>query len=272
MKLGTMVYMTIDSLDEEFSKLKDMGFDTCQLCCWQEERFTDENAFIVKALMDKYHVEVSAFWCGWDGPCEWNLVQGPVTIGLVPAAYRYKRLDILKRCSDFIKIIGISDIVTHVGFIPNNPFDPDYAGLVAALRHLAHHCKQNGQFFLFETGQEAPVTLLRTIEDIGYDNIGINLDPANLLMYGLGNPIDAIDVFGKYIRNVHAKDGVSPSSGKILGDEKPIGEGRVNFPALIAKLQENGYDSYITIEREISGEQQVKDILASKQLLESLIK
>lgn len=269
MKLGIMVGMA-DELENEFKKLTEMGFNTCQLVSWDPDIFIDENAARVRSLMEAYAVEVSAFWCGWGGPCEWNLIQGPVTIGLVPTAYRMERLNTLKRCSDFIRKTGITDIVTHVGFIPVNPADQEYAGLVGALRDLARHLKRNGQYFLFETGQEVPSVLLRTIEDIGEDNVGVNLDPANLLMYGMGNPLDALDVFGKYVRNVHGKDGAYPASGRYLGDEKPMGEGRVNYPAFIRKLKEIGYDRYITIEREIGGEEQIRDILAAKELLETL--
>ena len=136
---------------------------------------------------------------------------------------------------------------------------------------MANYVKANGQYFLFETGQETPVTLLRTIEDIGTDNLGINLDPANLILYGKANPVDALDVFGKYVRDVHAKDGLYPTDGKHLGRETPLGEGKVDFPRLIAKLREVGYDGSLTIEREISGEQQLKDILRGKALLEELI-
>lgn len=270
MKLGTMVSMDMERLEQEFIDLREMGFETCQLNCWDETRFTSANAAAVKALMKKFAVEVSALWCGWSGPCEWNLTMGPVTIGLVPMAYRHKRLETLIKGSDFASELGVEDIITHVGFIPNNPHDPDYPGLVGALRSLAFHCARNGQYFLFETGQEAPVTLLRTIEDIGTPNLGINLDPANLLMYGYGNPVDALDVFGKYVRNVHGKDGVCPHEGTRLGDEVAIGQGKVNYPEFIRKLKAIGYDRYITIEREISGEEQHKDILAAKTLIEVL--
>lgn len=83
--------------------------------------------------------------------------------------------------------------------------------------------------------------------------------------------MDALDVFGKYVRDVHAKDGLYPTDGKHLGRETPLGEGKVDFPRLIAKLREVGYDGSLTIEREISGEQQLKDILRGKALLEELI-
>ena len=79
--------------------------------------------------------------------------------------------------------------------------------------------------------------------------MGINLDPANLILYGKSNPIDALDVFGEYVRDVHAKDGCYPTDGKNLGKEMPLGTGKVNFPAFIKKLKEIGYDKTLTIER-----------------------
>lgn len=270
MKLGTMVMMDMERLDEVLGSLREEGFETCQLDCWHEELLTPENAKTVKALMRRHGVEVSAFWCGWPGPCEWNFSYGPATVGLVPAAWRQMRLEVLERGSDFSAELGTEDIVTHMGFIPNNPFDADYAGFVGAIRHLARHCGGNGQYFLFETGQEAPVVLLRTIEDAGAGNLGVNLDPANLLMYGLGNPVDALDVFGSFVRNVHAKDGLCPTEGRRLGAETPLGQGGVNYPVFIKKLKQIGYDRYITIEREIGGEEQKEDIRAAKKLLEKL--
>jgi sugar phosphate isomerase/epimerase len=102
-------------------------------------------------------------------------------------------------------------------------------------------------------------------------NLGINLDPANLLMYGKANPVDALDVFGAYVCGVHAKDGEYPTNGRELGMEKPLGQGRVNFPALIDRLTALGYSGALTIEREISGEQQIADIRLGKTFLEGLI-
>ena len=92
-----------------------------------------------------------------------------------------------------------------------------------------------------------------------------------MILYGKANPIDALDVFGEYVRDVHAKDGCYPTNGRELGAEKPLGEGKVNFPRFIARLKEIGYDGPLTIEREISGEQQKKDILLAKKMLEELI-
>ena len=168
-------------------------------------------------------------------------------------------------------MIGVVDVVTHVGFLPEVPSTTEYHKLIIALREGAEYRKANGEYFLFETGQERPVTLKRTIEDVGTENLGINLDPANLILYGKANPIDALDVFGEYVRGVHGKDGFYPTNGKELGKEVKIGDGKVNFPEFIKKLKAVGYDGAITIEREISGDEQTKDIIHAKELLESLM-
>ena len=146
---------------------------------------------------------------------------------------------------------------------------------MVACKAIVEKCKENGQNFLFETGQETPVTLKRAIQDIekavGKGNVGINLDPANLIMYGKANPVDALEVFGEYVMGIHGKDGKYPTDGHHLGDEVPLGQGKVNYPAFIAKLKEIGYQGDITIEREISGEEQKKDIRMAKELLDKLI-
>lgn len=90
-------------------------------------------------------------------------------------------------------------------------------------------------------------------------------------MYGKANPVDALEVFGEYVMGIHGKDGKYPTDGHHLGDEVPLGQGKVNYPAFIAKLKEVGYEGDITIEREIDGDEQKKDIRMAKDLLDKLI-
>lgn len=271
MKLGVLILLEKPDVDEQFKRVRDFGFDYCQLCCWDMSLYTDEVAENVLEACKKYNVEISTLWAGWSGPKLWNPYDGPATLGIVPTDYRAKRMDELMKGSDFAKKLGVDKVATHVGFIPETPSTEAFRSLVLSLRHLADYYKANGQYFLFETGQETPVTLLRTIEETGADNLGINFDPSNLLSYGKGNPIDAIGVFGQYIMDVHAKDGKYPTTGKKNGGQTPVGEGMVNFPVLISRLKEAGYDGTLIIEREISGEQQIKDIIAAKEYLEKLI-
>ncbi len=271
MYLGVMVRLDDLNVDARFKQVYDYGFKYCQLCNWKMENYTDEAVELVKAACEKYGITITSLWCGWEGPRIWNFYEGYHTLGLVPAEYRYARIKNLMAGSDFAKKLGVSQIVTHAGYLPEDPTSSLYSELVTALRVVASYCKANGQSFLFETGQETPVTLLRVIEDVGTGNLGINLDPANLILYGKANPVDALDVFGKYVMDIHAKDGLYPTGGKSLGKEVKIGSGKVDFPRFIAKLREIGYDGPLTIEREISGEQQIKDIMESKVYLEGLI-
>lgn len=270
MKIGIMKHLSEDA-DADFKKISEMGFSSCQLGCWTMEYFCDEKAEEVRAATEKYNVTISALWCGWSGPAMWNFYDGPATLGIVPAEYRFQRMQEIIKGADFAKKLGVKNVVTHMGFLPENPISEQYNAVVSAIKYIALHLKENDQNLLFETGQETPVTLRRTIEDVGTSNLGINLDPANLILYGKANPIDALDVFGDLVMDIHAKDGCYPTNGKELGEEKPIGAGKVNFPKFIEKLKEIGYDGPITIEREITGEQQRHDILVAKTLLESLI-
>jgi len=270
MKLGVFVSLR-DNLDEKFAFLRDNGFTACQISNWDDWRETEERAAEVNAAKEKYGIQIVAYWRGWCRPAIWNFTEGYTTLGLVPATYRHDRIKSLCLGSDFAKKIGVENVITHVGFIPENPWSNEYHELVSAVRVVANHCKENGQYFCFETGQETPVTLLRMIQDVGTGNLGINLDTANLILYGKANPVDSLEVFGKYVRNLHAKDGRYPTNGHDLGEETKIGEGKVDFKALFRKLRQLGYDGYVTIEREIEGDQQTADILNARRYLQAII-
>lgn len=272
MKIGTLVvFDSVDTLEAKFQRLVECGFDNCQLNCWIPSLFTDENAEFINGLCKKYGIKISAFWCGWEGPCVWDFYEGQITIGLVPAEFRQVRIKNLCDGADFAKKLGVIDVATHMGYIPENPLDENFSTFCVAVRTVAQHLKKNGQYLLFETGQETPVTMMRCFEKVGTDNLGVNLDTANLILYGKANPVDSLDVFGKYVRNLHAKDGLYPTGGKNLGAETKIGEGKVDFRGVIEGLHKLGYAGYITIEREIEGEQQIADIMESKEYLQNII-
>lgn len=271
--IGVLInYRKETDLKLEFEKAKSLELTSCQLCVWDMEIYNEEKyAEALKNAITETNFHITALWAGWGGPKEWNFTNGPATIGLVPTAYRYDRMKDLIKASDFAEKIGITKIITHVGFIPENPDHPDFVGTVSALRYIIGYMKQKGQYFLFETGQETPVTMLRTIQAIGLDNIGINFDTANLILYGKANTRDALDVFGKYVMETHIKDGEYPTDGLQLGCEKPAGQGKANLPAVIAKLNQLGFSGTFTIEREITGEKQIADISMARDLLRDLM-
>ncbi len=269
LQIGVLVTLKSDP-EPELRKVVDLGLRSCQVVNWNPDLWTDAMGDKLVGCAKKLDVTISALWTGYPGRLVWNFLEGPSTIGLVPPETRAERVAALKKGADFAAHCRLPAIATHVGFLANDPNDSSYLASVEAIRQVAQHCADRGIGFWFETGQETPVVLLRTIELINTGNLGINLDPANLILYGMANPVDALDVFGQYVRGVHAKDGLYPTDGKHLGKEVPLGEGKVNFPALIPKLKSCGFQGALTIEREISGPQQTADIQTGIKLLEPL--
>ena len=254
--------------DHMFDRVAALGLTTCQVNIWNSDYYSEALAKKVLDQSAATGVKPCALWAGYSGPVRWNFTEGPITLGVVPEESRERRVNDLKKGADFAKMIGVPAIITHCGFIPENMTDPLYPGVLAAINDVASYCKELGLGFWFETGQETPVVILRVIEELGLGNFGINLDPANLLMYGKGNPIDSLEVFGKYVRNIHVKDGMTPTDGKRLGREVQVGKGMVNFPRFVKRLHEIGFDGEFIIEREIAeGEEQKRDILETVENL-----
>ena len=260
---------------ELLEQMADAGIETVQIVSGgkdSSEFITEENA--EKLLrMTEGKLRITSIWGMWSGPQVWNFVDGPRTLGLVPEEYREKRLDDLRRCADFAALLGVKDMATHVGFVPEQPCLPGYDGLVKAISEIAEYCDKKGLHFNFETGQETPVTLMRLFSDVGAPNLGVNLDPANLILYGRGNPVDAIDIYGDKIRGVHVKDGDYPKGDfHKLGQERVVGEGTVNYPVFLPKLLNSGYTGDLYIEREISGAKRAEDVKKTVSYIKNLMR
>ena len=250
------------------AKVHDLGLPTCQVFA---DDFAPAQVGRLRQALDKHGIEATSLVVGGPGKEVYDFYQGPLTIGLVPSETRAARIAHIKNASDFAKQCGIPGVQTHCGFIPENPNDPVYKETVTAMREVAAYCKRNGQDFRYETGQETPITLVRAIHDVGLDNQGVNFDLANLILYGKANPVDAIEILAPYVQGIHAKDGLWPTNPKDLGEEVPIGKGKVDFPRIIARLKELNYRGAVTIEREISGPRQMEDVRAAKAYLDKLI-
>lgn len=234
-------------------------------------RYSNDLAQQLRGLLEKYSVVATAAEVVGPGPLVWNFLRGPSTIGLVPRATRPARMDALKQTSDFAALLGIRQVQTHCGFLPEDPADPIYAEAVTAIREVAQHCAGNGQMFLMETGQETPTTMSRALQDVNEKNLGVGLDTANLILYGKANPSDAVDILGPHVRSIHAKDGRWPKDPMKLGEEVLIGTGLVDFRTVFTKLHRLGYAGMVTIEREISGPQQIADVKQEKAYLERVL-
>ncbi len=272
MDLG-LIISPFSAPEATFRRVHDIGFNNCFLSLdGYINGFTPQIADQFGELLSKYSLVATTVEVVGPPPLEWNFLRGPSTIGLVPPKTRAARIDALRQVSDFAKLLGIAQVQTHCGFIPEDPADPLYPGAVDAIRTVARHCQSNGQYFLMETGQETPTTMSRMIRDVAMPNLAVGLDTANLILYGKANPVDAVDIIGPHVRSVHAKDGRWPTDPNQLGEEVLIGKGLVDFKKVFTKLHKLGYTGAITIERETSGPQQIEDVRQEKIYLENILR
>ena len=271
MALGLLI-APFSAPEEHIRRVQQLGFSNCFLSLdGYINGFSPAIAAQYSDLLAKYSIVATTVEVVGPKPLEWNFTHGPSTIGLVPPATRAARIDALRQVSDFARQIGVTQVQTHCGFIPEDPADPLYPGAVEAIRTVAQHCHDNGQYFLMETGQETPTTMSRMLRDVAMPNLAVGLDTANLILYGKANPVDAVDILGPHIRSIHAKDGRWPTNPSELGEEVLIGKGLVDFRQVFTKLHRLGYTGAVTIERETSGPQQIEDVRQEKIYLQHIL-
>jgi L-ribulose-5-phosphate 3-epimerase len=215
------------------------------------------------------HFTLGTVFCSFEGEDYADIPTVTRTVGLAPAATRRERLARIKEVSRFTRDLGIDSLALHIGVVP-----PGAGGeLIDVTREVCDVCKENGQRFALETGQEPAKVFLGFIEEVDRSNLMINFDPANMILYGTGDPVEALDVLGKRVISVHCKDGDWPvrEHPESLGEERALGKGSVDFPAFIAKLKNIGYTGPLFIERESSpGEQRNVEIREGIALLKRL--
>ena len=271
MRIGILVPVG-DDFEAKVKKVRSLGFVCGQISIWDMNFYTEANARKIKAVCDENGFEVGSLWCGWSGPVDWTYPGMYAALGLVPAWLRNQRMVDLMNGAAFGRMLGIKDIVTHIGYIPDNPFDENYLGIAGALTVIGAELGKYGQRLLFETGEELPVTLVQMMKSTGRGNLGVNLDPANLIQSGRANAAEALEYFAPCLMGMHAKDALRPAAGAHSGVEVPIGQGHADFPALFKILKETGYGGDIVIEREgVSDDVWEADIAHAKTFLEGLL-
>lgn len=265
--------VVISGADPLVSLEKVTSFDmsTCQMSIPPEEWWSRERTELIRKKAREKEIKITSLICGFEDEDYQDIPTIKRTVGLVNPATRGKRVLRVLSYSDFALELEVEIIQAHIGFIPENTSGSNYKELVLALQKIADYCKENDQSFTLETGQEKALVLSKFIEDVNRLNLGVNFDPANMLLYDADDPIKALDILGKYVIGVHCKDGKRPERKGELGKEYPLGEGDVGIEKFVDKLRKIGYTGHLTIEREISGEKQIRDILKAKELLQKLV-
>ena len=269
MSVGIMLGVG-DDPDTSLEKVKTIGVDNVQLGCPPDQYFTPDAQEKLKQSISASGITITTVFCGFAGESYADIPTVKRTVGYVPADSRTERIEKTKRISDFAKNLGVDQIAAHAGFIPENHTDPLYTEMVSTIQEIADYASRNGQNFALETGQETAPALLSFLRDVSRDNVKVNFDPANMILYGSGEPIEALELLKDFIASVHCKDGTWPTEDDQLGVETPLGEGDVGMANFVNKLKEIGYDGPLTIEREISGDQQIHDLIKAKELLDNL--
>jgi sugar phosphate isomerase/epimerase len=218
-------------------------------------------------------ITISVVFAGFEGESYADIPTVMNTVGLMPKETRAARTAELKAIGDFARVLGVDIVGVHLGFVPHDTKDPEYGTMIELTCDVCAHLKRNGQKLHLETGQEPVDVLIRFLDDCKLDNLFVNFDPANMILYGAGEPLPALESLGSRVRSVHCKDATwSDQPGKTWGREVPLGEGDVDFAAFLNVLKRIGYDGPLTIEREIpqEPERQKAEIGRAIELLERL--
>lgn len=268
------VFASIDAgLGVKLDVAHELGVPTIQLHAPARETRTAENAEQFLARLDELSISLSAVFGGFEGESYADIPTVSRTVGLVPPETRDARTQEMKEIADFAKLLKCDVVALHLGFIPHDSADPLYKEVLAVTRDVCDHVKANGQNLHLETGQESADGLLQFIKDVGRDNLFVNFDPANMILYGSGEPIESLRKVGSYVRSVHCKDAKwATNPGEEWGQEVPLGDGDVGMETFLRTLDELGYAGPLTIEREIpqEPERQKREIGHAIRLLTDL--
>ena len=250
------VFTSIDAgLGVDLGVAKELDIPTIQIHAPHMGNRNQATADDILGRLSKYNIEVSAVFGGFEGESYADIPTVVETVGLVPAATRNSRLSEMKAISDFAKMLGCNVIALHIGFVPHDSEDPEYANIVEVTRDLCRHAANNGQAVHLETGQETADSLVRFIDDTKCKNLFVNFDPANMILYGAGDPIEALKILGSRVKSVHCKDAKwAAKPGEEWGEETKLGDGDVGMKLYLETLKEIGYLGPLTIEREIPQE------------------
>jgi len=268
------VFASIDAgLGIKLEVLRELGVPTIQVHSPSRQKRTQEEAQSYLYRLRELNISVTAVFAGFEDESYADIPTVVKTVGLVPPKTRASRLAEMKEISDFSKLIHCDVVGQHLGFVPHDAGNPMYQEVLATVQELCDYLKSNGQSYHLETGQETADELLRFIGNVGRDNLFINFDPANMILYGSGEPIEALKKVGGLVRSVHCKDAKwAANPGQEWGSEERLGDGQVDMERYLRTLDEVGYHGPLTVEREIpqEPERQKEEIGHAIRLLSQL--
>lgn len=216
-------------------------------------------------------LEFSASCVGFAGEDYSTIQRIAATGGYVPDDDFENRFELTVRTADLTRRLGLDKLAAHIGFVPHDRGSARYRTMVERIQRLTDALGERGVTLLMETGQEPAAALVQFMDDVGRPNVRVNFDPANMVLYGVGEPVEAVELLRERIAHVHMKDAIwSSQPGKTWGQEVPLGNGDAHIPEVVSKLRAVGYKGPLVIERE-GGNNRLGDIQDAIDLLKSLV-
>ncbi len=253
-------------MQELVSKVKELGLGHVQLALGELIFLDDKRKHQELGHLKKAGIQFTGAMLAFPGEDYSTIDAIRRTGGLVPDDLWPLRQRIASQVASLAAELGMTHVMTHVGFVPP-PGDPKYRAIVERIRQIASMLASHKLDLLMETGQEPAHELLEFLKELKAPNVHINFDPANMILYGAGDPIEAIRVLGRHIRHIHVKDATASSKpGVEWGEEVPFGTGQVGASRFLSALKQIGYSGPLSIERE-AGNDRIGDV---KKAIEAL--
>lgn len=262
--------MAIPDPLKSIEKAHQLGLDVVQIGALPDKFYEEDGMEQLRLCLQENKIRASAVCAVYENENYADMAAVVETVGLTNPKTSPERMAHTKRCAILANHLGAGIVTTHIGVMPEETDSKGYRDLLTTVREIADFCGSNGLVFAMETGQETAEAMLQFIKDVGRNNVKVNFDPANMILYGTGGALEAVEVLRDHIVHVHVKDGLSPDENGKLGTEVLLSEGEVGIREYVRKLVEIGYKGPLVIERE-AGNDRISDIKRGKELLEEIL-
>jgi sugar phosphate isomerase/epimerase len=242
--------LQVSSIPELKSLLDELQIDLVQIACGDPHHASWHEGEFLPDIARASRIRMTGAMLGFPGEDYTTPQTIKATGGFGDPSLRPERLERLDWALERTLALGLNDLMLHAGFLPEVG-DPARKDMLDTLAKAGRMAADRGITLAFETGQETADLLRQTLDDLNCPNIKVNFDPANMLLYNMGDPIRAVEILGPDIRSVHVKDANRPRVAGEWGEEVPLGEGQVDIPQFIKTLKRVGYQGPLVIEREV---------------------
>jgi len=255
---------------QSIEKVAELGYEAIQFTFRSDDDLTPPNLKQIRQALDRTGLKVPAGMVGFDGEDYSTIAAIRRTGGFISPDDFPVRLERCRTWGAAMAGLGLTHVTTHVGFIPEAS-DSRYAGFMKRLGTAVDSLHASGLTVGFETGQESGKALVKALDDLGRDFVSVNFDPANFILYGSDDPLSAARALAGRTSMVHMKDGVaSAKPAEAWGEDVPLGQGQVDFRAVLAALEDGGFTGALVVERE-AGNDRIGDLARARQFVEELV-